>query len=127
MADAKIQVKDLADLEFQKNDAERKKILFVEAIFVMLFTIFSDLVEFFVPLFSWIITLPISIATMMWAYLRGLHGRFELKWAAGKIVDYMTSGIFPIATIVMLVLIPLNNHVSKDILKRIESVLDRVK
>jgi len=119
----KIRGGNLDELEAERNEAERKRVMFVEAFFIILFAAFSDLAEAFIPILSWVITIPISGFIILWAFLRRLHGRFEIKWALGKAADYLTSGVFPIGTIVVLTLIWLNNRFSKKTIKQIEDVL----
>lgn len=121
-AKAKIRGGNLDELEAERNEAERKRVFFVEATFVVLFTAFSDLAEFFLPVLSWVITIPISGFIILWAFLRRLHGRFEIKWGLGKVIDYVTGGVFPIATPVILLLIWLNNRLSKKQIKQIDDI-----
>jgi len=124
---AKIKLKirggNLDELEAERNEAEHKRVFFVEATFVVLFAAFSDLIETFVPILSWAITIPISIFIVLWAFLRRLHGRLEIKWGLGKVIDYATGGVFPIATPVILILIWLNNRLSKKQIKQIEDII----
>lgn len=125
MAKAKIQAKDLADLKFQKNEAERKKVLFVEASFVVLFAVVADSIEALVviPWLGGLITVPISIGILLWAWLRRLHGRFEVKIAVAQLMDFVFGAVFPIRTISLLIIIWLNNHVSKKNIERLDKVL----
>jgi len=124
VAKAKLKIRggNLDELEAERNEAEHKRVMFVEAFFVVLFVALSDLAEFFLPVLSWTITIPVSGFIVLWAFLRRLHGRFEIKWALGKIGDYITSGIFPIGTLVVVVLIWLNNRLSKKQIEKIDNI-----
>ncbi len=114
---------EIADLNFKRNEHERKKVRIVEIIIVSIPVVLTDLVEFFLPGVGMLIGIPIQGFIILWAFLRRLHGRIEIKLIAGLVTDKVLGGVLPIMTIVLWVLIWLNNRFSKKQIKKITDIL----
>jgi len=132
----------IEELEFKHDEARRAKIGGAEAYFLIAFSVIADIIDIiaFVLLFTGVGALIAAIfkffsfmitgAIVMWSFLRRLHGRVQVKVVVililGHIFDELTLGLLPIKTIVIVIVIWLNNHFTKKQLKEILGVLKGV-
>lgn len=109
-------------LEHGKNEAMRKKVLFVEATFVVLLAISVDVIQLIPFYIGEVLAFPILAGVFTWTFIRGVHGRYLINIPL-NIIDNATDGWLPLATIAILIVIWLNNHLEEETIKRITKVL----
>jgi hypothetical protein len=120
-------IKSLSDLDFELREAEKKKIGFVEATLLVFFALAEDIIQL-IPLFiGEIIASPITIGLLVWTIMRDISGRFFVRralkitfYVVANAIDIALDGWLPIATIVMIIVIFLNNRVSEKTLKQLD-------
>jgi len=131
------------ELEHEQNESERSKIRLPEIIFILLLSIFSEVVEWIgdlanvlpavgqaVWLFTYIFGLTISAIIFLWSLFRGMYNgrRNALKLAAmlgGPILDALTAGIFP-ETLTLAFAIFLHNFLETRNINRIAAKLEKL-
>jgi len=124
VAKAKLKIRggNLDELEAERNEAERQKILFVEASFVIFFSLAADIIELIPFYIGEVLAAPITFGIFIWAFLRRVRGRWKILTPL-KGLDLLLDGWLPLGTIASMLIIWLNNRYEGKIIDRITGIL----